>query len=241
MSGADVPLPINDHLRELRRRALISLLAVVLASAALMPFASRLVGFLSRPLMTALPQGVKLIALTPFEAWYAYFKIAVVGGVAIAAPVICSQVFAFAAPAMTRRARSMAAAGGLLAGAFFLAGAIFCYILVLPAGFAWAESFTEAMGAALMPRLDSYLSLAIGLIAAFGVAFELPLAVALSMRLGITTRQGLSRARPYAIVGAFVVGAVLTPPDVLSQVALAVPLIILYEAGILLGRILSDI
>ncbi|MFA4875272.1 MAG: twin-arginine translocase subunit TatC [bacterium] len=241
MISADTPLPITDHLRELRRRAFVALLAVAVCASLLLPFASKMVSFLSRPLLNALAPGARLVALTPFEAWYAYFKIAMIGGLVLAAPIVCSQLFAFASPAIERRARRVTLACGLLAGAFFIGGASFCYLWVLPAGFAWAASFTDSMGAELLPRLDSYLSLSIGLIAAFGLAFELPLAVALLMRLGIVSRSALSRARPYAIVGAFIVGAVLTPPDVISQTALAIPLIILYEAGILLGRILSGI
>lgn len=235
MKSPDESLPISVHMRELRMRVLVSLSSILICTAALMPFASHFSLFLARPLISALPEGTRLVVLTPFEAWYAYFKIAIIGGFVLSLPVIFSQIFAFASPAINKSMKYAALISGVFAGVLFIAGAAFCYLLVLPAGFKWAIKFTDVMGAVIMPRLESYISLALGLITAFGLAFELPLLVAMLIGFGIVSRKACAKARPYAIVGAFIVGALLTPPDVVSQTALAIPLILLYELGILLG------
>ena len=233
----DPPRPLAQHLSELRRRSLVCLVAVAVGMAALLPFTPKLFAWLAAPLSAAMG-GSTFIALSPFEAWSVYFRLATVGGVILAFPVVCGQLFAFFAPALSPGARRAAWVGGAAAGTLFAAGATFCYGWILPAGFAWAVAMTREMGAELLPSLDRYLSLAMGLIAAFGLAFELPAAVTLAVVLGLTTPAALRQVRPYVIVGAFVVAAILTPPDVLSQTALAIPLILLYELGIVVGALL---
>jgi sec-independent protein translocase protein TatC len=239
MRSPDEPLPLSSHIGELRRRALLSAAAILISSVVALPLAPQIFRLLARPLIAAMPPGSALIALGPFDAWIACFRIALLMGIVLSSPIVCWQAFAFFSPAVGAGARRAAAIGGIASGALFASGATFCYAWILPVSFSWARGLAEGMGVALMPDLDSYISLCVSLMAAFGVAFQLPFAIVAMTALGIATPAALSRARPWVILGAFVAGAILTPPDVVSQLALAIPLILLYEIGILAGRAIA--
>lgn len=232
----DPALPIADHVRELRRRILIATIAILAGAAALLPLAPTIFAFLARPMRDALPVGADLIALTPFEAWGVSFRIAFVGGLVLAAPVWLGQLLAFARPAIGSMFDRRLIAAGLAAALFFVGGVAFAYTAVLPAAFRWGMLFTDESGVVLHPQMSAYASFASSLLLAFGTAFELPILIALLLRLGIVTPAQLAAKRPHAVVAAFVLGAILTPPDVVSQILLAIPLYLLYEAGILIGR-----
>ena len=235
----DPARPIADHVRELRRRTLIAAAAILLCTAALLPLAPALFELLARPMRAALPAGVAFIALTPFEAWGVAFRIAFTGGLVLAAPVWLGELLAFARPAISARFDRRLLAAGVLAALFFAGGVAFAWAAVLPAAFRWGLALTDASGVTLAPQMSAYASFTASLLLAFGIAFELPILVALFLRLGIVTPGQLAAKRPHAIVAAFVLGAILTPPDVVSQLLLAIPLYLLYEAGILLGRFIA--
>lgn len=237
----DTPRPISDHLGELRRRSSISFLSVALCTIAMIPAAPGIFALIAAPLRgNAEGTAVQLLALTPFEAWLVYMRIAVAAGLVASAPVWMWQAIAFFSPALAASRLRQIIALTLTAAILFIAGAAFCYFAILPAAFAWGISFTDSMGVALMPDVGQYTSMVLMLLCAFGISFELPFAVALAMRLGILTPRGVGRIRPYAIVAAFIVGAVLTPPDVISQIALSIPLILLFEAGVFIGKLIRN-
>lgn len=236
MNDTDVPLSIFEHINELKKRTLISIAAFVVCSALFATISPAVLKYLAAPLMNIMPRNSTFIVLTPFEAWSAYFRISLIGGLVLSSPVWLAQIFAFISPAIDRRTKKASIIYGMVAGILFIIGTYFCYAWVLPAGFSWAMDMTKQLGATMLPRLESYISFSTGIIAAFGLAFELPFVVAMLIGLGLVSAETFSYIRRYAIVVAFILGAVLAPPDVLSQVALAVPLFLLYEIGILIGR-----
>lgn len=233
---SDTPCPVSEHLTELRRRVMTSAASVLVATLVAFPFAPHVLKLITRPLYDVLPAGAKLIALSPFEAWSAYTQISVACGVAISSPVWIAQMISFFTPAIGRRLALRILAMLSVALVLFIAGVVFCFYTVLPVGLEWGYLLTESMGAVLTPQLGHYVSLVTMLLFAFGLAFELPFAVALLLRTGILPVSSISMVRPYAYVLSFVVGAVLTPPDVMSQVALSVPLVILFEIGVFFGK-----
>jgi len=231
-------LPLSGHVRELRRRIVISFLALLVCTVALFPLAPQIFSILAVPMYRALPSGVRFIALDPFEAWSVYMKIAVAGGIILSSPVWIGQIYAFISPAFDRKKMRAALIVGVFSGILFASGAAFCYAAILPAALEWGVRLIENMGVEFLPRLSRYISLVLMMLLTFGLAFELPFAIAILMRLGIVTPRGVARGRPYVIVGAFIAAAILTPPDIFTQVALAVPLILLFELGALTGRII---
>lgn len=235
----DPERPIDEHLKELLRRALISAIAIAVCTAGIAPLTPMIFELLAAPMAARLPQGTSFIALSPFEAWIVYLRIALLGGLVLSAPVWIGQLFAFFRPALERRLTRRIAVAGLLATALFVGGVLFCYTAILPAAFSWGIALLEEDGIRMMPQMSSYAALILTLLVAFGLAFELPLVVGMLIYLGIAEPAAIAHARPHVIVGAFVAGAILTPPDVLSQICLAIPLYLLYEVGLLLGRILS--
>lgn len=225
----------------MRRRAAVSLLSIAVCTIAALPFTPKIFAFIAAPISgIAADGGVRLLALTPFEAWLVYMRIAVAAGLVASAPIWAWQAIAFFSPALAAARVRQIAILTIVASILFIAGASFCYFAILPAAFAWGISFTESMGVVLMPNVSQYTSMVLMLLAAFGLSFELPFIIAMAMRLGILTPQAVKKIRPYAIVIAFIVGAVLTPPDVISQIALSIPLILLFEAGVFIGKLIRN-
>ncbi len=233
----DRPLPLSAHLAELRRRLVVSLAAILVGAAALLPLAPTLFRLITAPLARLLQPGQSFVAFTPFESWIVLFQIACVGGVILAAPIWAAQLFAFAAPALPHSVRRRAIAGGIVTGLLFVGGAAFCFAFIIPRAAAWGVELMAASGVSYLPRMSESVAIVLRLTLAFGIAFELPVALALAIRLGLVTSVRVTRARPYAVVGAFVLAALLTPPDVFTQIALALPLILLFELGLLVGRV----
>lgn len=235
----DPAIPLLAHLGELRSRILISAAAIIICSAIALPFSPQIFRTMARPLAKALPEGSWFIALTPFEVWAVYLKLALTAGLAFSAPIWIGQIVAFMRPAIGKTTTRRIGMAGALAGLFFTAGAVFSWAIVLPRAFSWCVSMTQGHDIRLMPAVSSYASLVIGLAVAFGIAFELPIFLAMLIRIGIVTPERLSRTRSHVIVAAFIVGAILTPPDVISQIALSLPLVLLFELGLVLGRVLK--
>jgi sec-independent protein translocase protein TatC len=226
-----------SHLVELRSRLLKAVAAVLVVLVALLPFANRLYGWLARPLIERLPQGGTMIATEVASPFLAPLKLAFFVALFIAIPVVLYQLWAFVAPGLYRNERRLAMPILVSSVLLFYVGCAFAYFFVLPAVFTFMTHIAPA-GVAVMPDINQYLGFVLGLFLAFGLCFEVPVVLVILVAVGVLTPAQLAGSRRYAIVGAFVIAAVLTPPDVLSQVMLAVPMCLLYELGILGARTL---
>ena len=235
---ADRAPTVFDHLVELRSRLLRAVAGLLLVFVALLPFANRLYAFLAQPLLDKLPSGGQLIAVEVASPFFAPIKLAFFVAVVVAMPWLLYQLWAFVAPGLYQRERRLAMP--LLASALvlFYAGCAFAYFLVLPAVFGFLASVTPA-GVAMMTDINAYRDFVLVIFLAFGASFELPVALVILVLLGWVTPKQLREWRGYAIVGIFVVAAVITPPDVISQLLLAIPMVVLYEAGILAAAALA--
>jgi len=227
-----------SHLIELRERLLKAVAAVLVILLALIPFANKLYGYLALPLIRHLPQGGTMIATEVASPFLTPIKLAFFVALFLAMPVILYQLWAFVAPGLYRHEKRLAVPILFSAMVLFYVGCAFAYFLVLPAVFAFMTSVAPA-GVAVMPDIGRYLDFVLVLFLAFGLCFEVPVVLIILVALGVVTPTQLAKSRSYAIVGAFVVAAVLTPPDVFSQMMLAIPMIVLYELGIFAARIIS--
>jgi sec-independent protein translocase protein TatC len=231
----DNPQPLVAHLTELRDRLLRALLAVLIAFICLFPFANEIYSFISEPLRALLPPGSSMIATEVASPFLTPFKLTLVMAIFLAVPVILYQLWAFVAPGMYREEKRIAFP--LLASSvvLFYAGAAFAYFVVFPLIFAFFTSIGPA-DVAVMTDINRYLDFVLKLFFAFGLAFEIPIAAVILIWSGITTPEALAQKRPYIIVGCFIFGMLLTPPDVISQSLLAVPMWMLFEVGVFFGR-----
>jgi len=238
----DKPMPLIEHLLELRTRLLWSLGAFLIAFAVCYYFSVQIYGFLARPLADILMhQGGgerRMIFTALYEAFFTYLKVGFFGAVFISFPVWATQLWLFIAPGLYRSEKRTIAPFLIASPVLFVAGAALAYYFIFPLAWRFFISFETPAGAGGLPvqleaKVSEYLSLVMHMILAFGVAFQLPVALTLLTKVGIITVDQLRRGRRYAVVGMFITAAVLTPPDVISQVGLAVPLLALYELSIL--------
>jgi sec-independent protein translocase protein TatC len=227
-----------SHLLELRSRLLRSAVAVLLGMMALLPFANRLYTALAQPMMRSLPQGASMIATGVAAPFMVPFKFAMMLAVYLAMPYVLYQVWAFVAPGLYRRERAFALPMLVSAVVLFYTGMAFAYFLVFPVIFGFFAT-TAPAGVLVMTDVASYLDFVLAMFLAFGVAFEVPVVVVLLVLLGFVDVPALRQARPYVIVGAFVIGMLLTPPDMFSQTLLAVPICLLFEAGLQVSALLA--
>ena len=234
----DAERPLIAHLLELRSRLLRGAAGLLLVLLALLPFANTLYAWLAQPLLEKLPAGGQLIATEVASPFFAPLKLAFFVAMVLAMPWLLYQAWAFVAPGLYRREKRLALP--LLSSALllFYAGCAFAFFLVLPAVFGFMAKVTPD-GVAMMTDINAYLDFVLVLFLAFGLAFELPVAMLVLVALGWVTPAQLREARGYAIVGIFVVAAIVTPPDVISQLMLAIPMCLLYEAGILAAAMLA--
>ncbi len=224
-----------SHLIELRQRLVRSAIAVVVVFLALSPFMRDIFAILSAPLMSVLPQGTKLIATGVITPFMVPLKLTLFVSFLIALPYVLYQAWAFVAPGLYQHEKRLAAPIIASSVAMFGLGMAYCYFVVFGLVFRFIANFApESVNVA--PDIDAYFSFVLGLFLAFGLTFEVPIVVVLLARFGIADVERLKAARPYVIVGAFIVAAIFTPPDVISQLLLAVPLCLLYEVGIQLAR-----
>jgi sec-independent protein translocase protein TatC len=234
----DQPLPLVAHLTELRDRLLRALLSVLVIFICLFPFANEIYAFVSEPLRELLPPGASMIATEVASPFLTPFKLTLVAAIFIAIPHILYQVWSFVAPGMYRHEKRFAVPLLVSSIALFYLGASFAYFVVFPLIFAFFTSVGPE-GITIMTDINSYLNFVLKLFLAFGIAFEIPIAAILMIWAGITTADDLAKKRPYIIVGCFIFGMLLTPPDIISQSLLAVPMWILFEFGVFLGRFLE--
>ena len=237
-AGDDSERPLIAHLLELRTRLLRGVVGLVLVLLCLLPFANKLYALLAQPLLDKLPKGGQLIATQVASPFFAPMKLAFFVALVVAMPWLLYQAWAFVAPGLYRREKRLALP--LLSSALllFYAGCAFAYFLVLPMVFGFLARVTPD-GVAMMTDISSYLDFVLVLFLAFGLAFELPVALVILVLLGWVTPAQLREGRGYAVVGIFVIAAIVTPPDVISQLMLAIPMCLLYEAGIIASRILG--
>ncbi len=229
---------LMSHLLELRTRLLRSVAAVVVLMFALIPFANPLYSALARPLMLRLPEGASMIATGVAAPFLAPFKFAMMLAVYLAMPLVLHQAWAFVAPGLYRRERILALPMLISSVALFYLGMAFAYFVVFPIIFGFFATAAPA-GVLVMTDVTSYLDFVLTLFLAFGIAFEVPVVVVLLVSTGFVDIAALRKGRPYVIVGAFVVGMLLTPPDVFSQTILAVPVWLLFELGLLVASLLT--
>jgi len=226
------------HLVELRDRLLRAVGAVVLVFVCLMPWAGDIYDLLALPMMHALPEGTRMIATGVVTPFFVPMKVTLMVAFVGALPVVLYQAWAFVAPGLYAHEKRLAVP--LVAGSFilFLLGMAFCYFFVFNMVFKFIGEFAPK-SITPAPDIEQYLSFVMTMFLAFGLTFEVPVAVILLTKFGLVDQAKLKSARPYVVVGAFVVAAVVTPPDVISQFMLAVPMWLLYEVGIFLARYVS--
>ncbi len=230
--------PLMEHLLELRSRIMRALAGLVVVLLALLPFANKLYARLAAPLLEKLPADGQLIAVEVASPFFAPVKLAFFTAVMASAPWLLYQAWAFVAPGLYQREKRLATPLLVSAVGLFYAGCAFAFYVVLPSVFGFLAAI-KPEGVAMMTDINAYLDFVLVTFLAFGVSFELPVALVILVLLGWVTPEQLRAGRGYAIVGIFVVAAVITPPDVVSQLLLAVPMCLLYEAGILAARLLG--
>ena len=230
-----------SHLIELRdrvMRALGAVLVLFVVFAFLWPGAGAIYDFLAAPLMLALPEGTKMIATGVITPFMVPMKVAALVAFLVALPYVLFQAWAFVAPGLYEHEKKLAFPIVIASTVLFILGVAFCYYLVFGQVFTFVHGFAPK-SITPAPDIEAYFSFVITMFIAFGVTFEIPIVVILLVRSGVVSVEKLRDARPYVIVGAFVVSAVVTPPDVLSQFMLAVPMCVLYEAGLFFARFVS--
>ncbi|MGQ9745843.1 MAG: twin-arginine translocase subunit TatC [Dissulfurimicrobium sp.] len=226
-------LNLTEHLAELRQRIIVSLIAVAVCSTLSYAFIEPIFAVLARPVEAVLPPGTTLIFTSYPEAFFIYLKLAIMCGIFLASPVILYEIWAFVAPGLYEHERRLALPFIFISTVFFVGGGLFGYLVAFPAAFKFLASYSNEY-LRLMPNVTEYVSLTIHLLLGFGIAFELPVFMALLEVMGIIDAKMLKKNRKYAILINFILAAILTPtPDILNQLMLAIPLMLLYEISII--------
>lgn len=227
-----------SHLIELRNRLIRAGLAILVAFLCLMPWAGDIYDLLAHPMMAALPEGTRMIATGVVTPFMVPVKVTLMVAFVLALPVVLYQAWAFVAPGLYAHERRFALPMIVGSTLLFALGMAFCYFFVFGTVFSFIASFAPK-SITPAPDIEQYLSFVMTMFLAFGVTFEVPVVVILLVKTGLVTIEQLSQARRYVIVGAFVVAAVVTPPDVTSQIMLAVPMCLLFELGLLIARLMQ--
>lgn len=237
MSNPQAPAgSLFDHLLELRNRLLHAIVGVLLVFCCLVYFAQDLYQFIALPLLAAMPEGSQMIATDVASPFFAPFKLTLVLSLFVAMPFVLYQVWSFVAPGLYQNEKRLIAPLMLGSTVLFYCGIAFAYYLVFPVVFTFFTSVAPE-GVVIATDISSYLDFILKLFFAFGVAFEIPIAIILMCWTGVTSPASLREKRPYVIVGAFVIGMLLTPPDIISQTMLAVPMLLLFEVGIIIASL----
>ncbi|MCP4986197.1 MAG: twin-arginine translocase subunit TatC [Colwellia sp.] len=231
-----VSVSLFDHLLELRNRLLRSVLGVMIVFCCLVYFAQDIYQYVAQPLLATMPEGSQMIATDVASPFFAPFKLTLVLSLFIAMPFVLYQVWSFVAPGLYSNEKRLIAPLMLGSTVLFYSGIAFAYFVVFPVVFAFFTSVAPE-GVVIATDISSYLDFILKLFFAFGAAFEIPIAIILMCWTGMTTPDSLREKRPYVVVGAFVVGMLLTPPDIISQSMLAIPMLILFEVGIIIASL----
>ena len=230
--------PLIEHLVELRNRILHSIIVVVIIFFPLFYFANELYTFISEPLREFLPEGTSMIATEVASPFLTPFKLSLVLSLFVAMPYILHQIWSFVAPGLYSNEKRVALPLLLSSILLFYAGIAFAFFVVFPLVFAFFTSVAPD-GVAIMTDINRYLDFVLKLFFAFGLAFEIPIATMLLIWTGATSTESLKRKRPYVIIGCFIFGMILTPPDVISQILLAIPMWVLFELGIIFSKVIK--
>jgi len=233
---SDEKQPFLSHLEELRKRLVVCAIGVGVGFGIAYIFSERLFQLLVAPLKAVLPEGDQLIFTNLPEMFFAYLKVAFIAGILAAAPLIFYELWMFIAPGLYQKEKKMVIPFVISSTILFVGGALFGYFVVFPFGFKFFIGFSNETVKAL-PSVKQYFSFSMKLLFAFGAVFELPVIIFFLSKMGIVTPQFLRQKRKYAILLTFVLGAILTPPDVITQCMMAGPLIVLYEIGILVSKV----
>jgi sec-independent protein translocase protein TatC len=227
-----------SHLVELRNRLVRAFLAVIVVTVCLLPFASMLYDFLASPMMHALPEGTRMIATGVVTPFLVPVKVVLLVALVVTLPYLLYQAWAFIAPGLYHHEKRLVLPLVFASTVLFLVGMAFCYFFVFGVVFKFVYSIAPK-SISVAPDIENYFNFAIGMFLAFGVTFEVPIVVIVLARMGIVSVAKLREIRPYVIVGSFVIAAVVTPPDAISQLLLAIPLCVLYEVGILVAAMIT--
>lgn len=227
-----------SHLIEMRDRLLRAVVVVVVLFIALFPWAQDIYALLARPMLAALPQGGQMIATEVTTPFFVPVKVTLMAAFLLALPWVFYQIWAFVAPGLYQHEKRIGVPLVVASVVLFLTGMAFAYFLVFPVVFGFIVGVAPE-GVAVMTDIGKYLDFVLTLFMAFGITFEVPVAVVLLVKMGMVSVAKLREIRPYVVVGAFVVGAIFTPPDVVSQFMLAVPLWVLYELGIVVAQLIT--
>ena len=231
----DKEQPLIEHLVELRTRLVRAIIVIAIAFAICFPFAGELYTFLADPMLKFLPETSGMIATEVGSAFFIPFKLSIVVAIFVASPFLLYQIWAFVAPGLFEDERGLIGPLLFSSTALFFSGAAFAYYVVFPIVFKFFTSQAPE-GVLVMTDISHYFNFTFTLFLAFGVAFEVPIAVVLAVRTGLVQVQTLAKQRHFVILGAFVIGMLLTPPDIISQSLLAVPMWLLFEVGLLFAK-----
>ena len=235
MSTAPAPsASLFDHLLELRNRLLRSILGVLIIFCCLVYFAQDIYQYVAQPLLATMPEGSKMIATDVASPFFAPFKLTLVLSLFIAMPFVLYQIWSFVAPGLYSNEKRLIVPLMIGSTLLFYSGITFAYFIVFPVVFAFFASVAPE-GVVIATDISSYLDFILKLFFAFGAAFEIPIAIILLCWTGVTTPDSLREKRAYVVVGAFVIGMLLTPPDIISQTMLAIPMLLLFEVGIIIA------
>lgn len=229
-----------SHLIELRSRVMKAATVVIVIFLCLMPWAASIFDLLAYPMMHALPSGSKMIATGVITPFLIPIKVTMLLALMIALPWVLYQMWAFVAPGLYAHEKRLIAPLVISSSLLFITGVVFCYFFVFGMVFPFINNFAPK-SVAVAPDIDSYVDFVLTMFLAFGLTFEVPIIVIVLVRMGLVSLTQLKQLRPYVVVGAFVVAAVVTPPDIMSQLLLAVPLCLLYEVGLLVAPIFERV
>ena len=226
-----------SHLIELRERLVKAVAGVIIVFVAMVYWAPQIFNLFAAPLMQSLPKGGRMIVTDVTGSFFVPMKVTMLVAFLLALPWVLYQIWQFVAPGLYQHEKKLILPLVSSSYVLFLCGVAFAYFLVFPTVFHFMAHYNAPLGAEMTTDIDNYLSFVLTMFLAFGVTFEVPIVVVLLARMGVVSIKKLRQIRPYVIVGAFVIAAVVTPPDVFSQLILALPLVVLYEAGIIAARI----
>ncbi len=235
MSSAEQTQPLISHLIELRNRLLKAIVAVIVVFVGLIWFANDIYEFVSAPLIQRLPEGATMIATDVASPFFTPLKLTLVASIFVAVPLILYQIWAFVAPGLYKHERRLIMPLLFSSSILFYCGVAFAYFVVFPLVFGFFTAISLG-GVEFATDISNYLDFVLALFMAFGIAFEVPVAIILLCWTGATDVKSLKEKRPYIVVAAFVVGMMLTPPDMISQTLLAIPMCLLFEVGLFFAR-----
>lgn len=235
-SAAKQNYTLFDHLLELRTRLLHAVLGVLVVFCALIYFAQDIYQYVAQPLLAVMPEGTQMIATDVASPFFTPFKLTIVLSIFITMPYILYQMWSFIAPGLYKNEKRLIAPLMVGSTLLFYGGIAFAYYIVFPVAFTFFSSVAPD-GVTIATDISSYLDFVLKLFFAFGAAFEIPIAIILLCWTGVTTPDSLRTKRPYIVVGAFIIGMLLTPPDIISQTMLAVPMLLLFELGIIIASL----